>query len=340
MRLVLAKELAKDHQVEFLLLSKTGGLLNLVPEDVSVKVLNIEKSRQIFPALLNYIRKEEPDVLLAAMWPLTVIASLASFFSFKKTICVVSEHGILSDQYCSQGTFKFIILRMSMAIAYRLANTTVGVSKGVAEDIACLSFISPQKIKIIHNPAQTYYDADLCYKDFLPSLDMPVIITVGRYKEVKNHFLLIRAFSLLREKIEAKLYIIGDGELKDSYASLIKSLNLEHDVVLTGFVSNPTPYYVCADLFVLSSDSEGFGNVIVEAMSVGTPVVSTDCKSGPREILQDGKYGTLVPTGNPDALAKAMLEALQKKHNKETLKRRASDFSVDKVVKQYIEVFR
>ncbi|MDY7219414.1 glycosyltransferase [Denitrificimonas sp. JX-1] len=340
MRLVLAKELAKTNQVEFLLLSKKGGLLNLVPEEIPVKTLNVIKFRNVFSLLISYIRKEEPDILLAAMWPLTVIASLATFLSFKKTICIVSEHGILSEQYSNKGIFKFFVFRASMAIAYRIAHKTVGVSKGVVEDIAYLSCISSKDIELIYNPAQSCNEFDFNCKDLGFAKDIPVIITVGRYTEVKNHFLLIEAFSLLRNKIKSKLYIVGDGELRDEYSELIKSLNLEQDVVLTGFVSDPTPYYVCADLFVLSSDSEGFGNVIVEAMSVGTPIVSTDCKSGPREILEDGKYGTLVPVDDPEALTQAMLEALQQKHDKEALKRRAADFSVDKIAKQYIGSFQ
>lgn len=113
---------------------------------------------------------------------------------------------------------------------------------------------------------------------------------------------------------------------------------MQQDVVLTGFINDPSPYYTYADLFVLSSNYEGFGNVIVEAMEVGTPVVATDCESGPREILEDGKYGILVPVRDVDALASAILESLEREHDQEALKRHAATFSVDKIAAQYLEV--
>ncbi|MGM8885992.1 glycosyltransferase [Psychrobacter sp. 1U2] len=338
MRLILAKEWRSQYDVEFLLLSKRGGLLELIPKDIRVTVLNITRYRRLLPSLTRYIRQEKPEVILAAMWPLTVVAALATKLSLQKTICVISEHGILSAQYQPKGKWHDLGLRGSMALSYRLSNEVVAVSKGVAKDIALLSSLPLESIKVIYNPASKIELNNFQAKSPFAVNDGLAIIAVGRFKKVKNHALLIKAFALVREKVTAKLYIVGDGDLRGEYEALIGSLNLQQDVVLTGFVNDPSAYYIHADLFVLSSDYEGFGNVIVEAMDAGTPIVATDCESGPREILEEGKYGTLVPVGDVNALADAMLESLEQEHDHEALKRHAATFSVAKISAQYLAV--
>lgn len=338
MRLILAKEWSSQYDVEFLLLLKEGGLLNLIPKNIRVTALNITRYRNLLPRLVHYIRQQKPDVILAAMWPLTVIAPLATRLSLQKTTCVISEHGIISAQYEAKGQLHEVGLRASMALSYRLSDEVIAVSKGVAKDIAKLSSLPLASINIIYNPASKADTDNIHYKKPFNTDGGLSVIAVGRFKKVKNHALLIKAFALVRQKIKATLYLVGDGDLREEYEALIESLQLQQDVVLTGFVSEPASYYTHADLFVLSSEYEGFGNVIVEAMSAGVPIVSTDCESGPREILQDGKYGTLVPVGDVDALANAMLESLEKDHDHGILKRRAADFSVDKIAAQYLQV--
>lgn len=338
MRLILAKEWCAQYDVEFLLLSRRGGLLELIPKDIRVTVLNVNRYRTLLPSLTRYIRQKKPDVLLAAMWPLTVVAALATKLSLQKTICVISEHGILSAQYQPKGKWHDLGLRASMVLSYRLSNEVVAVSKGVARDIAKLSSLPIESIKVIYNPASKKAQNNAQLDNPFNDREGFSIITVGRYKKVKNHALLIKAFSLVRQKIKATLYLVGDGEFKEEYETLIESLDLQDDVVLTGFVNDPSPYYMHADLFVLSSDYEGFGNVIVEAMEVGTPIVATDCESGPREILENGRYGILVPARDVNALASAMLESLESEHDYEALKRHATTFSVDKIAAQYLEI--
>ena len=136
---------------------------------------------------------------------------------------------------------------------------------------------------------------------------------------------------------DATLCILGEGSERTALETQVHALGLEGRVLLPGYKSDPAPYYARADLFVLSSDHEGFGNVIVEALDHGVPVVSTDCPSGPREILQEGKYGTLVPVGDVDALAQAMLATLHAPHDPAALKARARDFAVDTIADQYLD---
>lgn len=338
MRLVLAKQWSSQYDIEFLLLIKRGELLELIPENIQVTALNVTRYRYLLPSLVRYIRQKKPDVILAAMWPLTVIAPLATKLSLQKTICVISEHGILSAQYKDYGRLHDVELRASMALSCRLSDKVIAVSKGVAKDIAKLSSLPLDSIDVIYNPASKIPQNNSQFDNPFEGKEGVSIIAVGRYKKVKNHILLIEAFALLRKKIKATLYLVGDGEFREEYEALIELLDLQEDVVLTGFISDPSAYYSHADLFVLSSNYEGFGNVIVEAMDVGTPVVATDCESGPREVLEDGKYGILVPVGDVTALAHAMLESLEREHDCEAIKRHAATFSVDKIAAQYLEV--
>ena len=151
------------------------------------------------------------------------------------------------------------------------------------------------------------------------------ILTVGTMKAVKNHRLLLRAFARL-DRPDALLMFVGDGTGREALLSLARDLGVADRVIFAGFQPDPTPFYKTADLFVLSSNYEGFGNVIVEALATGTPVVSTDCPSGPAEILENGKWGRLTPVGDADALAEAMRASLKDDHDTAALKRRASRF--------------
>jgi glycosyltransferase involved in cell wall biosynthesis len=129
--------------------------------------------------------------------------------------------------------------------------------------------------------------------------------------------------------------ILGEGSCRSAIEQQARDLGIENRLFLHGFVSDPRAYYEHADLHLLSSIAEGFGNVIVEALAAGTPVVSTDCPSGPREILCDGQFGKLVPVGDVDAMAQAIVAALTESHDHDALKARAQDFSIVKTTDQY-----
>nr|WP_241878977.1 glycosyltransferase [Psychrobacter sp. PraFG1]UNK05619.1 glycosyltransferase [Psychrobacter sp. PraFG1] len=167
-----------------------------------------------------------------------------------------------------------------------------------------------------------------------------MVLAVGRLTHQKDFATLIHAFKKVLKNKACNLIILGEGELRCELEKLIKDLNLQDNVQLPGFVNNPYAWMSKADLFVLSSIYEGFGNVLVEAMACGTPVVSTDCPSGPSEILENGRWGSLVPTNDPDSLAEAILKALNNtKFKSELVKKRAEDFSVDNSLSGYIAVF-
>jgi glycosyltransferase involved in cell wall biosynthesis len=156
-------------------------------------------------------------------------------------------------------------------------------------------------------------------------------------KAQKNHPLLLQAFSRVA-KPGARLMFVGEGAGREDLAALAGELDVADQVIFAGFHSDPTPFYKTADLFVLSSDYEGFGNVIVEAMACGTSVVSTDCPSGPGEILDGGRYGRLVPVGDVHAMARAIEAGLQDPTPEAVLLSRARDFAPDKAAARYLEL--
>jgi glycosyltransferase involved in cell wall biosynthesis len=336
----LAHEFARaGHEVEFVLMQARGELLEEAKASFPVVDLATPRARSLPLALARYLRRRRPDALLAAMWPLTVIAPLAQRLSGHRCKVLVSEHNTLSVQYGEWGRLHRVALRASMALGYRLAAHRVGVSSGVVNDIAALSGLRADAFDVIHNPVPPRPDPPASALQEAESLwSGPAgarIVTVGSMKAQKNHPLLLRAFARL-DRPDARLMFVGDGAGRDALLSLARDLGVADRVILAGFRPDPTPFYKTADLFVLSSDYEGFGNVIVEALACGTPVVSTDCPSGPGEILDGGRYGRLVPVGDAAALAGAMAAALGEMSDRDALIRRADDFAPQIAAGRYL----
>lgn len=331
--------LEKGIAVDFVLLSRQGELLDSVPPNARVVSLEARRTITAIRPLARYLRDNRPNALLAAMWPLTTAATLAMLIARMQGSVVLSEHSNMSAQYKGWGWVHNMAMRLTMAWAFRKADHVVPVSHGVANDLAGLAWMDEQEFQVIYNPAATQGSAGVELlvhnKD---ARDDRLVLSVGSLKDQKNHALLIRAFSALCRKIPCRLRILGEGALRGELEDLVRECGMESFIDLPGFVDDPAQEYLAADLFVLSSDYEGFGNVIVEALEQGTPVVSTDCPFGPREILEDGKYGTLVPVGDVEALARAMEDALTRTHDRDALKRRAQDFSVEKAADAYLDL--
>lgn len=332
--------ISKGFAVDFVLLSVRGELIEVLPQYARTVDLKARRYRGVVLPLRNYIRRESPAVLLAAMWPLTVVALLAQKLAHNQTRVVVSDHSLLSKSYEDYGRLHYLFLRLSMMLTYRVAHARIAVSKGVAAELAWLSGIHVDKFEVIYNPVVMNSTAREVYAlpRELNGSSGPIILSVGSLKQVKNHELLLEAFSLLPAENNATLCILGEGGRRPILEDFIQKKGLQERVLLPGFRVETTPWYQHADLFVLSSNHEGFGNVLVESLENGVPVVSTDCPTGPREILCDGKYGKLVPVNDPYALALAMAETLTKVTDKDALRSRASDFSVSEISQVYLKV--
>lgn len=341
-RLLLAREfLAEGHDVDLVLLRKDGMLLNQVPDRVNVVDLGSKRVRQGFMPLVRYLREQQPGALVASMWPLTTMAVIAAKFARFSGRVVVSEHNALTRSARCDG-FPGAVLRASFRWVNWRADAVVGVSRGVIDDLHALG-LPKGAGTVIHNPVMVSHASELPVSNpvsvWLKTQRAHRLIAVGSLKEQKDYPTLIASVKRVHDAgIAVSLLILGTGPLQDQLEQQCRDLGLHGKVHFAGFVSDPAPFYRAAGLFVLSSAWEGFGNVIVEAMTVGMPVVSTDCRSGPAEILEDGRYGKLVPVGNEEALGKAIIDSLGTPHDAASLKARAGDFSIDKIAHQYLKL--
>jgi len=332
----LARRWVQDGiDIDFVLRQGIGQLIEEIPPEAKVFDMRTARVRRVLWPLMNYLRDRSPTAILAAMWPLTVICPLAARLVGYTGRVVISEHAPQSLAYAKRGRLHGFLMRASMRLCYPLADQRVAVSRGVAEDMSRLSGLAIDRFHVIHNPAATGRVIARSGGELPITGNGPLILTVGNLKQVKRHDLLIRSFARLPAPT-AQLVILGEGTERSRLECLARELGVGDRIHMPGFQADPGPWYAAADLFVLSSDHEGFGNVIVEALEQGTPVVSTDCPSGPREILGDGTFGTLVRPGDVDALALAMEEALAKPCDRDALRQHAKKFSVDAASSAYL----
>lgn len=336
----LADEWARNGiTTEFVLRNAVGELLDHLPESSRVVELKAARVRNVLWPLVKYLKKNKPDAIIAAMWPLTVFAPLAARLAGYQGRVIISEHSPLSIAYGRHGRLHRLVMRASQRFCYPLADVRVAVSSGIADDLATLSGLSRVQFTVIHNPAALgRANVDAACPEQLSGRPGPIILTVGTLKPVKRHDLLIEAFARLPASLGATLCILGEGQMREQLEHQIDRLGLQCRVLLPGFALVPGPWYAHSDLFVLSSDYEGFGNVIVEAMEYGLPVVSTDCPVGPTEILAGGQYGALVQVGDAQALSQAIFAALTQKGDQAALKLRAEDFSLQRIAQKYLDV--
>jgi glycosyltransferase involved in cell wall biosynthesis len=255
------------------------------------------------------------------------------------TRAIVSVHAIASVALARNRQWQYRHLKPVMSHAYARADGIVAVSDGVADDLAALTGLDRASITRIYNPLPPAIEAlaraEPEVNEYLA--DRPTVLAAGRLVREKDFSTLLHAFAMLRDQRRVQLVILGDGPERQRLLALARSLDLEDDVHFPGFVVNPYPYMRRASVLAVSSIAEGFGNVIVEALACGTPVVSTRCPGGPAEILANGAYGRLVPVGDVGAMARALGDTLDAPRPAR-LKERASEFMLDRIASQYLEV--
>ncbi len=337
---------------ELLLLNKEGVYFGELPSLSLVKAIGAGNLKfypnyiKALPKLILFLRKNKPDVIISNLTHLNVMLLFACWIGRVSTSVVVVEHNNFTTVLQSTSKISPRLLPPLMRWLYPRASFIVGVSQGVVDDLKkVLRFDSP-KFRVIYNPI---VDETLLQKaeepldhPFFGEGNPPVILAVGRLHVAKDFPTLFRAFTLVRKEINARLLILGDGDKRQELEALAKDLGITQDLDMPGFVENPYTYMKRASVFVLSSQWEGLPTVLVEAMACGCPVVSTDCPSGPSEILENGKYGLLVPPKNPEKLAEAILKVLKDEELAQSLrekgKLRAQDFTVDKAVEEYVRL--
>lgn len=338
---------ARGYNVDLVLAQADGSYAKSV--STSLRVVDLGrgslarrfKTVRRLPALVRYLRKEKPEVLLSALTEANVVALCARFIARYPDRVVVNEQNTLSQKVGkeSRGIQKWYPLLARLT--YRYADRVIGVSQGVVDDLIENIGLSESNSIVIYNPGITpkvreNAQASIDHPWFGAN-QPPVILSVGRLHMQKDYGTLLRAFKLVREKQAARLLILGDGEERPVLEKQIQDLGIAEDVDLPGFVDNPHVYMANAAVYVLSSRWEGLPTVLVEALYCGATLVATDCPSGPKEILQNGQLGCLVQMQNPGSLADGIQRALDG-----TAPRAKADswrvYDLDTIIDKYIDL--
>src|SRR4030042_2168673 len=270
-----------------------------LPEDIKVTIVKrksdsfIDMMKQ-FAAFIQTVFREKPHVILSMLTHNNIMAILsAMLFKIKVIVC---EHIILCENIKTREWKKILWIPVAplVKVLYRFADQIISVSNGIKDDLIKEFNIPAYKIQTIYNPIDLRRITELSsmppehpfFKDHIP-----IVIAIGRLARQKGFDTLIKAFSLVIPKVNARLIMLGDGPERESLEEMVKDLGLIDKVSFAGFQNNPYKFLSRADVFVLSSNYEGLPMVILEAMACGAPIISTDCRSGPCEIFENGKYG-------------------------------------------------
>jgi len=346
---------ARGLRVDVLVVRPRGELREALPAGVRVVALEGLLAKLPFvagskrrralasvPALLRYLRRERPRALLATSHSTNVAASVAARLAPGLTRVVLRIDSQLTRAPELAGTRTQRRRERRARRAFRWADAWIAISEGVADDAAAVTGIPRERIVAIHNPVLTPAFRERATAriehPWLAAGSAPVVIAVGRLVAQKDFATLIRAFARVRQRRKVRLLILGEGPLRGALEHLAGEQGVAADVRFTGRVANAPAWMARAAVFALSSAWEGFGRVLVEALAVGCPVVSTDCPSGPREILGHGAFGPLVPVGDDLALAAAIESVLDRPPDRKLLMQRADAFSLDRGVERYLEV--
>jgi len=330
-----------NYKVELVLARAEGPYLKEVPTQIEVVDLNASRVLWSIRPLAQYLRSKRPSGLIAALDHANIAAIIAHQWVRLPTRLVVSVRNTSSIATRHARQTRARIIPALARWLYPKADKVVAVSHGVAADAVRFYNLPPEKVAVIYNPVVTpeliARSWEAVEHPWLAAGEPPIILGVGRLTAQKDFATLIRAFARVRQHDEARLIILGEGEHRPILEQLIGELGLQAWVALPGFVENPYAWMRRAAVFVLSSRWEGLPTVLIEAMACGTPVVATDCPSGPREILEGGKWGKLVPVGDAVGLAEAICQTL-KEGSPSDLSIRASDFSLERAVESYLQV--
>jgi len=295
--------------------------------------------------LTHYLNSSHPDVLMTFKEPAVIMAVKAKKGSHAETKIVIRTGTAMLSRFSQRGAnpLRQWLKSRKLKHYYQQADGHIAVALGSRKELHELVQVPEDEIIVIKNPVITPALLKLQHETidhpwFTPSME-PLIMGMGGFRTQKDFTTLINAFSRLRKSRPCRLLLAGKGRQKKRLLKLCHELGIQDDVLLPGFIDTPYPWLKRADLFVLSSLWEGSPNVLTEALALGTPVVSTDCQSGPGEILQDGKYGELVPLRDPQTMSEAMARALDAPLTCEQLAEAAREYTLEASTRSYIRAF-
>ncbi|MFO1242191.1 MAG: glycosyltransferase [Rickettsiales bacterium] len=331
------------YDVSFVLHYVEGAYVAAVPPGVRIVELGSRRTLGCFMPLIKYLKKEKPDILLSNLGHNNILAIWAGAIARVPTKIIATHHSALSSECRTTYNWQYRVLPFLCRLFLPWADGNVAVSSGAADDISITTGLARDKVTVIYNPVELK-DFEARSKEpvshpwFQDGL-APVVLAVGRLTNQKNFQTLIKAFAKVVRERQARLVFVGEGPLRQELQELAASLGVTEYIDFAGFQTNPMAFMAKARLLAASSIYEGFGNVLVEALACGTPVVSTNCPFGPAEILEHGIYGKLVPVGDDDALAKAIVSTLDETPDRDMLHARGREFTVERTANGYLQLF-
>lgn len=332
--------IAEGVEVDLVVGWPEGNNRQFIP--LGVQLINLRKKNILacLPGLVHYLRRRMPGTLITAQTHVNIVGIVGKFLYKKDIFLVVCEHNNMKEVVKANPRewFRPVLARW----LYPKADVIVAVSNGVADGLIAMTGLPREKIKVVYNPVITdlilIKAKEPINHPWFQNTDTKIIVSVGRLENQKDFATLIHALEVINGNLPIRLVILGEGSQRDHLQSIIDKLGLNEIVDMPGYVENPYPYLKQASVFVLSSKYEGFPGVLVEALACGVPVISTDCPSGPAEILEYGKYGKLVPVGGSNEMAVAIKETIDHPLPKEELIKRGMDFTVINITKEYMKV--
>lgn len=329
---------ARGHRIDLVLARAEGTYLSEVADTVRIVDLRRRRVLSSLSPLVRYLRRNRPSAILSAMNHANIVAILASKLARVPIRLVISERSAPSQHLAGGGTVR--VLRFLTRLLYPLADCVICVAHGVQDEMEQILQLPPAKLCTIYNPV------DIEGIDRLKSVppghawlapdQRPVILAVGRLTKAKDYPTLLRAFAQLQRRLPTRLIILGEGPDGSTLREMASTLGLREAVDFVGFNKNPFAFMAACDLYVMSSAFEGLPSTLLQAMACGAKVVSTDCRTGPGEILEDGRWGRLVPVGDAEALAHAM-EAALSDPTPPDVRRRALDFHHEYITDLYLQ---
>jgi glycosyltransferase involved in cell wall biosynthesis len=330
----------RGYRVDLLKVRRHGPELKDAPPGVEVIDLGSRHTYGCLPALVRYLRRKRPVAMLSDKDRVNRTALLARFLARVPTRLVFRSGTTISMDLSTRGPVELWIQRNSMGKLYRFADNVIVNSWSVADDMAEFTGLPRDHINVVPNPAVPASLFEIAQPrpkhPWFVEGAAPVILGVGELCSRKDFPTLIRAFSIVRRDRDCRLVILGKGAQRETLLSLASELGVRADIDLPGFKPDPHSFMAHAAVFAFTSLWEGNPFVLPEALSVGTPVVATDCPGGPREVLADGKYGALVPTRDPGALADAILTTLDDPLPPDMLREAARPFEIEASTDAYL----
>ena len=293
-------------------------------------------------AVIRYLREQQPDVLFCDKDKVNRLALWARRLAGVKTRVVIRTGTTISIDMAHRKFSQRLIQTLSMRLFYRWADAIVVPSEGAADDLAQVCRLPRERVKAVPSPVITpQFNSALespVTHTWLQNRKTPVILAVGELSPRKDFATLVRAFARVKKQQPVKLILLGKGKQQSSLRQLAQTLNINEDEFdMPGFEKNPYAYMAHADIFVSTSRWEGAPVVVMEALGAGLAIISSDCPSGPREILANGRYGKLFEIGDDEALAKAILDTLAQPPDQSTILAGAARYTLDNSVRCYLE---